>query len=78
MAENFVKDFSTGDLIDLSTKLSELPYELQSPKISFDQKKRLGQMMSTSYVAWLGYLNPTTKAENQKLFNFLKDTHINY
>ena len=33
MAENFVKDFSTGDLIDLSTKLSELPYELQSPKI---------------------------------------------
>ncbi len=78
MASNFVTDFTSGDLLDLSSKLSELPYELQSPKISFGQKKRLGQMMSTSYVAWLGYLNPTTKAENQKLFNFLKDTHINY
>lgn len=78
MASNFVTDFTSGDLLDLSSKLSELPYELQSPKISFGQKKRLGQMMSTSYVAWLGYLNPTTKTEDQRLFNFLKDTHIDY
>ncbi len=78
MASNFVTDFTSGDLLDLSSKLSELPYELKSPKISFAQKKRLGQMMSVSYVAWLGYLNPTTKTEDQRLFNFLKDTHIDY
>lgn len=78
MASSFVTDFNGGDLLDLSSKLSELPYELKSLNISFEQKKRLGQMMNVSYIAWLGYLNPTTKNEDKKIFDFLKNTHIDY
>ncbi len=76
IAGDFKNDFADGDLIDLSNRLSELAFDLTGPKLSFADKKQISKLVNGGFIPWLGYLNPTTKAEDNKMFEFLKDTHL--
>lgn len=76
IAGDYRNDFTSSDLIDLSNRLSDIAFELTGPKLSFSDKKQISKLVNGSFIPWLGYLNPTTKAENNNMFEFLKETHL--